>query len=72
MLSIYDNVTLFNISIILDYFLRKFLITIILLFRSTLSELNLIRKLHDLCDVVINVGNRKIYAHKVSQITNKS
>jgi len=33
--------------------------------RSTLSELNLIRKLHDLCDVVINVGTRNIYAHKV-------
>ncbi|XP_023349812.1 kelch-like protein diablo [Eurytemora carolleeae] len=33
--------------------------------RSTLTELSLIRKLHDLCDVVINVGNRKIYAHKV-------
>ena len=27
--------------------------------------MSLIRKLHDLCDVVINVGNRKIYAHKV-------
>jgi kelch-like protein 20 len=33
--------------------------------RSTLTELNLIRKLHDLCDVVITVGNRKIFAHKV-------
>jgi len=33
--------------------------------RSTLTELNLIRKLQDLCDVVINVGNRKIFAHRV-------
>lgn len=33
--------------------------------RSTLTELNLIRKLHDLCDVVITVGSRKIFAHKV-------
>ncbi len=36
-----------------------------MLFRSTLTELNLIRKLHDLCDVVITVGSRKIFAHKV-------
>ena len=35
-----------------------------------MSELNLIRKLHDLCDVVINVGNRKIYAHKVKVFLN--
>jgi len=33
--------------------------------RSTFSELNLIRKHHELCDVVILVGNRKIFAHKV-------
>jgi len=32
--------------------------------RATFSELNLIRKQHNLCDVVINVGGRKIYAHK--------
>ena len=33
--------------------------------RSTFSELNLIRKHHELCDVVILVGNRKLFAHKV-------
>ena len=33
--------------------------------RSTLTELNLIRKHHELCDVVITVGARKIFAHKV-------
>jgi kelch-like protein 20 len=33
--------------------------------RSTLTELNLIRKHHELCDVVITVGSRKIFAHKV-------
>ena len=33
--------------------------------RSTFSELNLIRKHHELCDVVILVGNRKIFSHKV-------
>ena len=32
--------------------------------RSTFNELNLIRKSHELCDVVINVGNRKIFAHR--------
>ena len=32
--------------------------------RSTFHELNLIRKSQDLCDVVINVGSRKILAHK--------
>jgi kelch-like protein 20 len=33
--------------------------------RSTFSELNLIRKHHELSDVVLAVGNRKIFAHKV-------
>ena len=33
--------------------------------RSTLTELNMIRKHHELCDVMITVGGRKIYAHKV-------
>lgn len=33
--------------------------------RATFSELNAIRKHHDLCDVVIVVGSRKIFAHKV-------
>ena len=33
--------------------------------RSTFNELNLIRKRHELCDVVINVGTRKIFAHRV-------
>ena len=32
--------------------------------RSTFNELNLIRKRHELCDVVINVGSRKIFAHR--------
>lgn len=32
--------------------------------RATFSELNAIRKHHDLCDVVIVVGSRKIFAHK--------
>ena len=32
--------------------------------RSTFNELNLIRKRHELCDVVIAVGNRKIFAHR--------
>lgn len=32
--------------------------------QSTFQELNLIRKHHDLCDVVINVGSRKLFAHK--------
>jgi kelch-like protein 20 len=33
--------------------------------RSTFSELNLVRKRQELCDVVLLVGNRKIFAHKV-------
>eukprot|EP00096_Caligus_rogercresseyi_P007352 TRINITY_DN2518_c0_g2_i1.p1 TRINITY_DN2518_c0_g2~~TRINITY_DN2518_c0_g2_i1.p1 ORF type:complete len:606 (-),score=177.56 TRINITY_DN2518_c0_g2_i1:164-1981(-) len=33
--------------------------------RSTLGELNLIRKHQGLCDVLINVGSKRIYAHKV-------
>jgi len=33
--------------------------------RGTLTELNMIRKHHELCDVMITVGARKIYAHKV-------
>lgn len=33
--------------------------------RSTFNELNLIRKRRELCDVVLNVGSRKIFAHKV-------
>ncbi|TRY63322.1 hypothetical protein TCAL_02595 [Tigriopus californicus] len=33
--------------------------------RSAFNELHAIRKHNDLCDVVIHVGNRKIYAHKV-------
>ena len=32
--------------------------------RSTFHELNMIRKHQDLCDVMINVGSRKILAHK--------
>merc|ERR1712141_659880 len=33
--------------------------------KTTFNELNLIRKRQELCDVVLNVGNRKVYAHKV-------
>jgi len=33
--------------------------------KTTFNELNLIRKRQELCDVVLNVGNRKIYAHKI-------
>ncbi len=32
--------------------------------RATFHELNLIRKHQELCDVVLNVGSRKILAHK--------
>lgn len=32
--------------------------------RSTFTELNAIRKHHDLCDVVLVVGSKKIFAHK--------
>jgi kelch-like protein 20 len=32
--------------------------------RATFHELNLIRKHHELCDVVIAVGQRRIFAHK--------
>ncbi|XP_065575475.1 kelch-like protein diablo [Artemia franciscana] len=33
--------------------------------RSTLSEINLLRNSRELCDVVINVGTKKIFAHRV-------
>lgn len=33
--------------------------------KSTLTELNLLRRHRELCDVVLNVGNRKIFAHRV-------
>lgn len=33
--------------------------------KLTFNELNLIRKRQELCDVVLNVGSKKIYAHKV-------
>ena len=33
--------------------------------RSTFNELNLVRKRQELCDVVLHVGSRKIFAHKV-------
>lgn len=33
--------------------------------RTTLNELNLVRKRQELCDVILHVGNRKIFAHKV-------
>lgn len=32
--------------------------------RATLQELNVLRRHRELCDVVLNVGNRKIFAHK--------
>lgn len=33
--------------------------------KNTLTELNLLRRHRELCDVVLNVGNRKIFAHRV-------
>lgn len=33
--------------------------------RGTLSELNVLRRHRELCDVVLNVGSRKIFAHRV-------
>lgn len=33
--------------------------------RHMLEMLNMLRKRHDLCDVVLVVGNRKILAHRV-------
>jgi hypothetical protein len=32
--------------------------------RGTLSELNVLRRHRELCDVVLNVGSRKIFAHR--------
>ena len=32
--------------------------------KSTLTELNVLRRHRELCDVVLNVGNRKIFAHR--------
>ena len=32
--------------------------------RGTLSEINLLRSHRELCDVVLNVGVRKIFAHR--------
>lgn len=33
--------------------------------KNTLTELNLLRRHRELCDVVLNVGSRKIFAHRV-------
>lgn len=33
--------------------------------RGTLTELNVLRRHRELCDVVLNVGTRKIFAHRV-------
>lgn len=33
--------------------------------KTTLTELNLLRRHRELCDVVLNVGSRKIFAHRV-------
>ncbi|XP_055703551.1 kelch-like protein diablo [Phlebotomus papatasi] len=33
--------------------------------RGTLAELNVLRRHHELCDVILNVGGRKIFAHRV-------
>lgn len=33
--------------------------------RATLTELNVLRRHRELCDVVLNVGTRKIFAHRV-------
>ena len=41
------------------------MIVLCLHFRSTFNELNLIRKRQELCDVALQVGSRKIFAHKV-------
>lgn len=32
--------------------------------RGTLTELNVLRRHRELCDVVLNVGSRKIFAHR--------
>lgn len=32
--------------------------------RVTLAELNVLRRHRELCDVVLNVGGRKIFAHR--------
>lgn len=32
--------------------------------RGTLTELNVLRRHRELCDVVLNVGQRKIFAHR--------
>lgn len=32
---------------------------------ATLTELNVLRRHRELCDVVLNVGTRKIFAHRV-------
>lgn len=32
--------------------------------RGTLTELNVLRRHRELCDVVLNVGTRKIFAHR--------
>lgn len=32
--------------------------------RGTLSELNVLRRHRELCDVVLHVGSRKIFAHR--------
>ena len=33
--------------------------------RGTLTELNVLRRHRELCDVVLNVGSRKIFAHRL-------
>lgn len=33
--------------------------------RGTLTELNVLRRHRELCDVVLNVGTRKILAHRL-------
>lgn len=33
--------------------------------RGTLTELNVLRRHRELCDVVLNVGARKIFAHRL-------
>lgn len=33
--------------------------------RAMLTELNVLRRHRELCDVVLNIGSRKIFAHRV-------
>jgi kelch-like protein 20 len=40
--------------------------------RGTLSELNGLRRHRELCDVVLNVGSRKIFAHRYISFSHES